>query len=173
MIPETILQTDDILIVSGKGLLSRAIDWFTDSKWSHVALFVGDEGNHIIEATSIGVMVNDLQTLCKGHTDICVRRYAGLSTEQLGLIKDKAYSLVYEPYDYIQLLSLGTYNLFRKIGIKMPFLVRNARDRMICSELIAVAYSVVDIDFAKRIKLVTPAGLHDDTALITIYEAKI
>jgi len=173
VIPEHLLQPCDIILVSGKGLVSRAIRWFTDSEWSHAALYVGGGKQAIIEAMETGVEVNPLQTLVKGHTKVCVLRYPGLLVEQAEVIKAKAYDLTYHRYDFPQLITLGVYNFFRKLGVKMSFLVSNSRNNIICSELIAVCYKAAMIEFSKKTKMVTPASLYTNDGLTTIYEAKL
>ena len=112
-----------------------------------------------------------------GHRNVCIRRRVGLTVEQAEAIKGMAYSLVYHPYDFKQLISLGAYNLFRKVGIKLSFLVANSRTRMICSEVVAVAYGVALVSFVKGglagAKMVTPDTLYTTTELATVLETAV
>lgn len=168
-----LLQPGDVILFSGKGFISRGIKWFSNSRWSHVGLYVGGGGGYIIEATEAGVEKTALAPLVAKAQAVCVRRRAGLTVEQVEQIKDKAYGLIYDGYDFVQLLSLGIYFAFRKLGITWSALVRNSRNRMICSELVAVCFSVLPIRFRAKTKLVTPEDLYVTKELDTVYEEVI
>ena len=173
MIPEHLLQPCDIVLVSGKGIISGIIKWCTNSKWSHVALYVGGEGRAVIEAMENGVCKDPVGSMNKGHTDYCILRYANLTAEQKRLILAKAETLIYEAYDKGQLGTLGIYSLFRKIGLKWAAFVSNSRTKMICSEVVAVAYSTAMIIFNKNTKMVTPESLYKEDYLMHVSEGKI
>ncbi len=165
-----ILQPGDCILFSGKGFVSRGIMWFTSSKYSHVAMYVGGGEGYVIEATAAGVEKNKLEPLINHSSGYCVRRIPGLTVEQAELMKDKAYGLIYDKYDFVQLLSLGLYYGMRKLGISCSWLVRNVPGKMICSELYAVCCLTIPLKFKSRTKLVTPETLHETDLMETILE---
>jgi len=165
-----ILQPGDCILFKGKGFISRGIRWFTDSEWNHVVIYVGGGNNYIVEAVMDGVEKNEILPLLKKAEKFCVRRIPDLTVENSELMKAKAYSLMYEPYDKLQFAGLAIYNLLRKIGIKASFLVPNKRDSIICSELYAVCALTISIKFKKKISLVTPDVLGKSDILTTVYE---
>lgn len=159
-------QPGDVILFAGKSWISRGIEWFTDSKYSHAALYVGN--GYIIEATEAGVEKNLLTFKgCSGH---CVRRMPGLTSDAAKAIVAKAESLIYDNYDFLQLLTLGVYYGFRRLGITWSALVANMPNKMICSELVAVSYLVVPDKFKDQTKLVTPDTLYTTSLLQTIEE---
>lgn len=166
----TSLQAGDCILFSGKGFVSRGIKFFTDSKWTHAAIYVGGGEGFVIEATAAGVEKNPLAPLLKKASAYCVRRIPDLTVEQAELMKEKAYGLIYEEYDFVQLVSLGIYYAFRKIGISCGWLVRNAPGKMICSELYAVCALCVPLKFKSKTKLVTPAMLYETRLMTTVEE---
>jgi hypothetical protein len=130
------IHPGDILLFSGKGFISRGIRFFTKSKYSHTAIAVS--GTECIEATSAGVEKSNIQSLVNKTEGFCVRRIESLTVKESEMIKEKAYQLLYEDYDFLQLISMAPYFLLRKIGITWNFLIFNSRTRMICSELVGV-----------------------------------
>lgn len=168
-----LLQSGDVILLQGTSLVSRGIRWFTDSKYSHVCLYVGGGSNYIIESTEAGVEKNELQKILAHASSVCVRRHTGLTVEESELIKTKAYSLIYENYDYIQLLSLGVYFSLRRLGITWGSIVASMPGRLICSELVAVAYLCIPLKFKSKTKLVTPQTLYETELLDTVLEEEI
>ena len=160
----------DCILLGGKGIISRGIKWFTNSKYSHAAIYVGGGNNYVIEATLVGVEKNKIHSLIEHADKICIRRIFNLSAEDAELMKNKAYQLLYNSYDVLQFVSYIPYFLFRKIGINLPFLVINKRNKMVCSELYAVCALAAGIKFAKNPKLVTPEILYRTHKMETIYE---
>lgn len=166
----TKLQPCDVIFFSGKGFVSRGIRFFTNSEWSHVALYVGGGEGYVIEATAAGVEKNKLAPLIKHAAKWEVRRFDNLTVEEAELMKAKAYSLIYENYDFLQVLSLGVYYAFRKIGLTWSALVANTNGKMICSELVAVCALCINRKFKSKTKLVTPKTLYDSCHLHKVYE---
>ena len=169
----SILQPCDVILLSGKNFISRGIKFFTDSKYSHAALYVGGGEGYVIEATAAGVEKNRLNDIIKKDSAYCVRRIPDLTVDQAEAMKAKAYSLIYEDYDVLQMLTLGVYFAFRKLGITWSALVSNAKNRMVCSELVAVACLCIPLKFRNKTKLVTPEDLHSTDKLVTILEAEV
>ncbi len=158
------LKPGDVILFQGKSFVSRGIMWFTDSEYSHAALYVGD--GYIIEATAAGVEKNRLDfSHCSSY---CIRRAEWLTDGQISRIVEKAYALIYDEYDMKQLFTLGAYYFFRKLGITWAALVANMPNRMICSELVAVCYLTIPMVFREKTKLVTPDTLYTTTLLKTV-----
>jgi hypothetical protein len=167
------LQPGDCILIGGKSFVSRGIKWFTNSKYSHTALYLGGGSNYVAEATAVGVEKNKIQNLLAYAECVCVRRIPNLTVEQAEIMKDKAYSLIYDSYDTLQFISYIPYFLFRKVGINLPFLVFNSRQKMVCSELYAVCALAADIRLYKSVKLITPEFLYKTNKLITIIEEEL
>jgi len=164
------LQPGDCVLLGGKGVVSRGIKWFTDSKYSHATLYVGGGKNYIIEATLAGVERNRIQDVLVHAERICIRRIPNLTVEEVELMKNKAYSLIYDSYDIPQFISYIPYFLFRKVGINLPFLVFNNRQKMVCSELYGVCALAAGIKLFRNIKLITPEFLYRTLKMVTILE---
>jgi hypothetical protein len=150
------LQAGDVILFKDESWISRSIQWFTDSDWNHVALYVGD--GYIIEATEVGVEKN----LLKKRLKHCVRMLSlrkDLNEEARKLIIDKAHALVYEGYDFVQFICLFLYFLLRKIGIRIRQLVLNKRTQMICSEVIYVCYLTAGIKLSEKPEIFTPQSI--------------
>lgn len=174
-LPDTkILHPADIVLVAGKGWLSKSIMFLTNSKWSHAALYVGGGRQAVLEAVDDGVEENPFVTTAKGHTRVAIRRLPGLTVQQAEAIKTEAYKRLNKPYDFVQLVTLGVYEVARKyLGVRWSALVKNSKRAMICSELVEVAYGAAGINFARKDKMVTPDTLADAENLVTVYEAPL
>ena len=168
----TTLHTGDCILFKGKGFISRGIQWFTDSEYSHVAMYVGGGNNQVIEATEAGVEINPILPLLKAADRVCVRRIPNLKVDDAEKMKAKGYSLIYEHYDYLQFAGLAIYFLFRKIGIQLSKLIPNSRVMMICSELFAVCAMIIPIIFKDNTALVTPGTLYSTELMNTVWEGK-
>lgn len=169
----SILQPGDCILIGGASFISRGIKLFTGSKYSHCMMYVGGGDGFVIEAIESGVEKTPLSKAIKGATDICARRIPGLTVEQVECMKDKAYSLIYEDYDYLQIAGLAVYQALKAIGIKWMALIPSNSTKMICSELYAVCAMTIPLKFKVRAKLVTPETLASTTDMKTIYEEKI
>jgi cell wall-associated NlpC family hydrolase len=162
------LQPGDIIFFQGTHFISRGIRAFTNSKWSHVALYVGN--GYVIEATAAGVEKNKLDPLTKRASRIAVGRIPDLKVEDMTRMIDKAYSLIGEKYDVWQLLTFGIYFAFRKIGIIWPFLIGDKAGEVVCSALVATCAAVIPISFAKSIKLVSPETIYSSDKIHVLLE---
>lgn len=163
-----ILQPGDFILFSGKSFISRGIKIFSGSKWSHIAIFIGN--GYVIEATAAGVEKNLLAPLISKAAGIAVVRIPDLSVENMELMKDKAYSMLGEKYDVWQLLTMAPYFLLRKIGIIAPFLIGDKAGEVVCSALCAMCAMVIPIKFAKSIKTVTPDTIYKSDKVVKVYE---
>ncbi|MEM3407863.1 MAG: YiiX/YebB-like N1pC/P60 family cysteine hydrolase [Nitrososphaerota archaeon] len=161
------LKPGDIILFSGESWISKSIQWFTDSKWNHVAFYVGD--GYIIESTEVGVEKNLLKNRLKHCNELLVRRCILIQREEdINFLILKAHDMIYRGYDFLQFLGLGIYFLFRKIGIRLRFLVPNSRQRFICSEFIYFLFLHIGIHIGKRPELVTPQSIAQSGNFIDI-----
>ncbi len=168
-----VLNPGDCILIGGKSFVSRGIKWFTNSKYSHVALYVGGGEAYVIEATAAGVERTKFISLLKRASNLCIRRIPDLKVDEAELIKQKAYSLLYQNYDYFQFISMIPYFLMRKLfGVNWTWLLFNKRTKMICSELVAICYYAAGIEIApyKKIKSITPNDLYKSKKMITVIE---
>lgn len=160
------LRPGDVILFSGESWISKSIKWFSDSEWNHVAFYVGD--GYIIESTEAGVEKNSLEKRLKHVDKLLVRRCLLVSEEEIKKMIDYAEQVIYDGYDFLQLLSLGLYFLLRKIGIRWRLLVQNNRNRFICSELIYYLYLKIGIKIASHPELVTPQTIATSNIFIDI-----
>lgn len=164
------IHPGDVIFFKGKSFISRGIRWFTKSEWNHVALAV--DGTYIIEATAAGVERNKIELALKKCEKFMIRRIDSLTVAESELLKTKAYSLFYDNYDFLQLISMAPYFLFRRIGWNLPFLIFNSRGKMICSELVAVCYAAAGYKFSKRLKTETPDSLSKNSLFTTMFNGR-
>ena len=166
----SILQPGDFIFFSGKSFVSRGIKMFTKSKWSHVAMYVGGGKGYIIEATAAGVEKNELEPLLR-HTDaVAVARIPGLTVEDMERMKDKAYSMLGDKYDFWQLITFSLYFSFRKIGIIWPGFIGDNAGQVVCSALCAMCALVIPVKFAKSPKQVAPQTIYESDKVSIIFE---
>lgn len=142
------LETGDVLLFSGKGLLSDVIRWYTGSPWTHIGLVVRFEEDVpplLLEATvgneaadlltgkcQSGVTLVSLSSKLRNYPgDIVVRRRQGkpLSERQRRLVRRLVRRLYRRPYrNYLWRLLLDQFpGRYRDSGI-------------FCSELVAEFY---------------------------------
>ncbi|MBW6389819.1 YiiX/YebB-like N1pC/P60 family cysteine hydrolase [Billgrantia antri] len=150
------LQPGDVLLVEGSSRLSTVIKYFTQSSWSHAALFVGYEvaqsaggrpGDCFVEADlGEGVRLVGFDEYLGMPLRIC--RPVGLSPADIERVVRFACGRVGHRYDLRNIFDLGRYLLplppvparWRR---KMLALGSGDPTRAICSTLIAEAFQAV------------------------------
>ena len=160
-----LLRTGDLVFCSGSYFFSRAIQTFTNSVWSHVAIVYRDdrlERVFMLESeTGVGVR---LVPLSKYLRDYHGRRkpYRGqivvarLMTpiEENAMRRAISYGMdeLSKPYDNFEILRIATRIMFR-IG-------RKTNDRKyVCSELVESCYRKADVHFKLKNNYVSPWDL--------------
>lgn len=161
------IRKGDVVLVEGRTELSRAIKLFSNSHWSHIALYVGDElirkgrprrerylrefgedAKHlIIEAfTGKGVMAAPLRNYCEYNMRVC--RPYGIDKKDLRSVVAEVIDNLGKRYDEqnivdIALMLLPSWlNFFKKRGITAC--LGSCNDfRVICSGMIAKAFQNV------------------------------
>ena len=150
------LKAGDVLLVDGNSRISTAIQYLTQSSWSHAALYVGDvfdpppageDPRVLIEAdVNDGVRAIPLSEYSDAHTRIC--RPVGLSATEISRVCEYAVARLGQRYDLKNIVDLARYL------IPTPFLPTRWRRRLlalgsgdptlaICSSLIAQAFQSV------------------------------
>ncbi len=133
---------DVILYKGGEGILSRAVQFFTKSKYSHVAMMISDtlliEANWYKKSNTITFQYD------KGKMEI-YRVNGGLSVEQKLTLLEHCYGFLNKKYDYPQILGY-ILRFFNKNKIN----TFNSSNKLICSELIDRAYLKVGVDLSNE-----------------------
>lgn len=154
------LRPGDVLLVEGNQRFSTAVKYFTQSNWSHAALYTGPLPEEkygtskvgakmeLIEADiEQGVRVIPLSTYYKYHTRIC--RPRGISENETEIIINYCLSKIGAEYDMKNILDLAHY-LFPFVPIPTRFrrdileLGSGDPTKAICSSLIAEAFQLID-----------------------------
>lgn len=156
------LRNGDILLYSGKSLISGLIKFFDGSVYSHTGIY--NKGK-VLEATSKGVVNRSLIESIDGNNFIDVYRFNFSETGDSSLIKDfeknllnviEKYEIEGERYAYEQFLLLGILTLSRTANLPLvapvlrgfldnsteylTSLIAAGKSPMICSELVYRCY---------------------------------
>ncbi|MBY0613650.1 MAG: lipo-like protein [Beijerinckiaceae bacterium] len=166
------IQPGDVLLVEGTSRVSSAIQYLTQSTWSHAALCVGPvagtaapdgEPHMLVEALlGQGVVTSTISSYGQAHTRIC--RPVGLTETDRQRVIDFALSRVGHDYDMRNVIDLARYLLpqppipkrFRR---KMLKLGSGSPTQAICSTLIAAAFESVKYPILPHVELLPS---HDD-----------
>ena len=159
------LQPGDVLLVEGNARISGVIKYLTQSTWSHSALYVGPidgrrsgdgEPHVLIEANAgEGVASAPLSKYTRFHTRIC--RPVGLTEADCAIVCAYALERLGFAYDLKNITDLMRY-LFplpvpQRWRRRMISLGSGDPTRLICSALIADAFSAVRYPILPKIKL--------------------
>lgn len=150
------LQPGDVLLVEGSNRISSAIEYLSQSSWSHAALYVGEEalsisrakaGDCFIEADiTDGIRSVGFDEFAGLPTRIC--RPVGLSTNERKSVCSYAITRLGDQYDLRNVIDLARY-LFPTPPVpkawrrRMLALGSGDPTRAICSTLIALAFQSV------------------------------
>ncbi|HLN63765.1 MAG TPA: hypothetical protein VK464_19770 [Symbiobacteriaceae bacterium] len=128
------MEPGDIMLVRGHSPISRLIQWITRSPYSHAALVANE--SIIIEA-DWGIR---LRAVRNPYRDYDLYTADPTETQRRTIVAYGRGRIGYG-YDLWRLLALALRELFH---LRLPFL--NAGDRLVCSELIDLAYREAGID---------------------------
>ncbi len=161
------IRKGDVVLVEGRTELSRAIKLFSNSHWSHIALYVGDElirkgsphrerylrefgedAKHLlIEAfTGKGVVAAPVRNYCEHNMRVC--RPYGIDRKDLRAVVAEVISNLGRRYDEQNILDIALMllpswlNFFKKRSIT-ACLGSCSDFRVICSGMIARAFQNV------------------------------
>lgn len=148
------MKIGDVLLFKGKGIISKLIQKFTHSPYSHAAIYYKD--NLLIESDWGGVQTSGIST--KYHdADYDVFRYdKKVSMKQKKNALRFAKSQLGKGYDYGGLLGIGFDILFHKK--RNPF---DSKIKYWCSELVADSYlnARIKTDFRPETYKVSPGDI--------------
>jgi hypothetical protein len=152
-----VLQPGDVLLVEGDTRISVAIQYLTQSTWSHAALYLGPdaglpvtaEGEHhvLIEADlEAGIRTVPLSCYRHMHTRIC--RPVGLRGDDLARLTTYSLSRLGQAYDLKNVIDLARYLLPtppvpRHVRRRMLALGSGDPTRAICSSFIAESFQAI------------------------------
>jgi hypothetical protein len=172
------LKPGDVLLIDGCDRVSAAIRYFTQSSWSHAAMFVGDvPGTERPDGQSHCLVEMNLGEGCVSvpldkyrlyPTRIC--RPANLSEADLKTVVTYMIDRLGLQYDTRNVIDLARYlmptlPLPRRFRRRMMALGSGAPTRAICSTLIAQAFESVRYPILPRVERAGPlSGLDGYTA---------
>ncbi len=166
------LRPGDVLLVSGTEKVSRAIQYLTQSTWSHAAMYVDDiagqqtdEGEvHCLIEVNVGegCVTAPLSKYARHHVRVC--RPVALTDADRKTVTDFMISKVGLKYDMRNIIDLVRYLIpgppvpmrWRR---RMLSLGSGEPTRAICSTLIAQAFAKVRYPILPRIEKVTSEKL--------------
>lgn len=138
------MRVGDIIVVSGKSFISKAIQKVVGSKWTHVALYVG--GGYILEIdwnTKASVMKNKYPI--SGLDYVVLRNKAKLTKEQRDSIISSAvkHHQTGTKYDWLRLTSLFLKRIFPNSKLVSKL---NGKKTFVCTELVDEVLKGVGVD---------------------------
>jgi hypothetical protein len=159
------LQPGDVLLVEGNNKVSGIIKYLTQSTWSHAALYVGpmpgcaaeDGEPHVLIEANLGegVVSAPLSKYTPFHTRIC--RPVGLITDDCAQVCTYAISRIGYAYDLKNIIDLMRYLFPLPVPLRwrrrLIALGSGDPTRLICSALIADAFTSVRYPILPKIKL--------------------
>ena len=152
-IKKNVQKGDVILSYNTENLLSLAIATVTESKWSHVFLYLGS-GN-ILESVIGGVQISPLKKYFKPYYNLCLLRHKHITRRDANRVTKSAVKYVGYDYGYLQLFWYLFLRLIKRS--EDPMWQMDIEDSaMVCSEAIAQAYQDVGLVIKPGFK---PAGM--------------
>jgi len=126
------MQSGDLLLFKGKGLMSKIIQWGTGSEFSHIGICVNAEMYLLIEAQNC-VRAADIRTM----KDYTIFRVKEGNPYDLDKVISFLVSKLNSKYDFKGVLFLGIMKLFRLKRLANKW--QKDRDYF-CSELATAAF---------------------------------
>ncbi len=155
-------QIGDIIVLNTDDFISKFIRWVTDSKYSHVCVYIG--GGEVIEsANGYGVRIIDLDEYTEDpRTLLTLLRVRSLSPAKAKKIVEYAIGYIYRGYDFFGLIGIFSKHIVRKLNLNrwITFYGKNRADEAAafwCSEFVGHCYEKFGIQFVKHdITYLTP-----------------
>ena len=169
------IKPGDVLLVEGTSRVSSAIQYLTQSTWSHAALYAGpiegqaepDGEPHVLVEALLGrgVVTSPLSSYSQAHTRIC--RPVGLTEDDRSKLIAFAMSRIGHDYDLRNVIDLARYLLptppiprrFRRQMLKMG---SGSPTQAICSTLIAQAFETIKYPILPQIELLPRDPANED-----------
>jgi hypothetical protein len=159
------LQPGDVLLVEGNNHIAGVIKYLTQSTWSHSALYVGplpgrttaDGEPHVLIEANVGegVVSAPLSKYLRFHTRIC--RPVGLTEADCAVVCAYAVERIGFAYDLKNIIDLMRYLFPLPVPLRwrrrLMALGSGDPTRLICSALIADAFTSVRYPILPKIKL--------------------
>jgi cell wall-associated NlpC family hydrolase len=167
-----VLRSGDLVFCSGSYLFSGAIQKFTGSVWSHVAIVYRDDvlGRiFMLESeTGVGVRVVPLSKYLRDYHGrrrpyrgqiVIGRVEPGLTQEQVNRGVSYGMDLLTKPYDNREII---------RIALRIAFRVtRRTRDRkFICSELVDECFNAAGIKFMRPDNYISPDDIWRNASVV-------
>lgn len=158
------LQPGDIILFKGKGFISKMVQFFTKSNYTHAAMMISDK--QMIEANWYK-KVNIVDFIYDVDIMEVYRYKEKLDINQTIQIVQNSYTMLDKYYDYSQVISY-VFEFFLGKHFNNPF---NLGNFIICSELIDKSYKFANIDLvpSRMDGNVTPGDLSKSLEIIKIY----
>jgi cell wall-associated NlpC family hydrolase len=142
-------EPGDFILCHRKGFISAVVRWFTHSRWSHAAYYVGS--HHLVEALTCGVQQTDLEVY-RDCEYIIVHTH--LSGEDYLQASAYALSCVGQQYGWLTILGVVLYRLTPRHLFSFV-----ANQASICSGLVANTQTRGWAHYPREPALMTPQGL--------------
>ena len=140
------LRPGDVgFIIHHDNWISRAIGWFTQSRWSHVFLVVekGRYVTYLSETCDFNVWIGYLEKNLKSpYTEIEIYT-PDISDDMRGVVVKRCLENTGELYGWFQFISLGIRGLLKRIGIRIPNFIRQG---IVCNQHVMYGYTLTDIE---------------------------
>jgi len=170
------VRPGDVLLVEGETRISTAIQYLTQSTWSHAAFVAGsvwqepeeEEGRILVEADlEQGVVAVPLSKYAKHNTRIC--RPVGLDEESVQQVIDFMVGSIGLEYDLKNIFDLARYFLPRpplpkRWRRKLMAFGSGEPTKAICSTLMAQAFQEIGYPILPRYEA-SEIGLDEETVL--------
>jgi cell wall-associated NlpC family hydrolase len=151
-ISDSALDTADIIVSAGQGIVAGTIRLATSSDISHASLYDGDGG--VIEAVGEGVRQVSLEKALAGHTLAVAYRVRGMTDNLADSVVDIASSWLNKKYDTLGAAGAGARNpvvCVYAFGIAAcPVALAGgfkSSDKFYCSQLVLEAYRRAGVPF--------------------------
>ena len=177
------LKTGDILLSAGLSGISQVIKVFTNSKFSHTALYIG--GGNVIEAIDKGVVVNNIVIAMSDDILVSVYRKNDLTPGEAAYVVENAKRYVGKPYDVAGAMGAGVTS---NAGVISSLLVspaaglyglyadaqnrKNPTSAFFCSELVAWAYKRSGVILDSNASSATPEDIANYKSLTYLGDLK-
>lgn len=174
LVPARALQTGDILLSAGPGILSAAIRAFTLAPVSHAAIYIGNE--EVVEAVGSGVRRQTADEVLDDSTVVAAFRHPRIEPGHAEAIRAFSLDQVGQPYNHVGAILQAPFSIQRRIcelplvpgavrdgcirGIGAIQLGAARNDRFFCSQFVLEAYRRAGLPLAPADpRLVNPADL--------------
>jgi len=164
------LKTGDILLSTGTSGVSQVIKVFTNSKFSHTALYIG--AGNVIEAIDKGVVINSLTKAMSNDILVSVYRKNDLTSMEGLYVAENAKRYVGKPYDVAGAMGAGVTSsagviasLFVSPAAGLYGLYADAQNRknptsaFFCSELVVWAFKRSGVALDSNVSSATPEDI--------------